>query len=143
MANENKKKMKEAYKFLDNVKQTLSNQPQSYNKIMKIMAEIIVRHPPPVTHYAERKTNPEVVSKIRDILRGYPDLLEDFEAFLPSSRFFIKISPKNVPPKKKSRPDYEFSPDNRRTIDKHVMKIQSNKFPDRNIYFYDNDIIWH
>ena len=63
-------KMLKAYSFLDNVKQTFSDRPQIYNKFMEMMKEL--------------QGNSEMVSKITDVLNGYPDLLEGFNAFLPS-----------------------------------------------------------
>ena len=87
---ETKKHYKKVSKFLDNVKQTFSNQPQRYDKFINAMKEW--------------NEEPELFSKISDTLNGYPDLLEGFKAFVPSSQKFIKtatsdsskISPKDL-----------------------------------------------
>ena len=87
---ETKKHYKKVSKFLDNVKKTFSNQPQRYDKFINAMKEW--------------NEEPELFSKISDTLNGYPDLLESFKAFEPSSQKFIKtatydrskISPKDL-----------------------------------------------
>ena len=64
-----------AHTFLNNVKQTFSDRPQIYNKFVEMMKEL--------------QGNSEMVPKITDVLNGYPDLLEGFNAFLPS----LAVSP--------------------------------------------------
>ena len=68
---ENEEKETKAYSFLDNVKQTFADQPKTYIKFIEMMNEL------------QGNSAEMVISKITDILKGYPDLLEGFNAFLP------------------------------------------------------------
>ncbi|KAL1888866.1 hypothetical protein Sste5346_009250 [Sporothrix stenoceras] len=71
---EKKPELNDALSYVDQVKARLHDKPELYNKFLDILGD-----------YQKKKRNmPDTMRRISSIFAGYPDLINGFDAFMPT-----------------------------------------------------------
>lgn len=93
----NSKKFSNALVFLDHIKKKLEHQPGLYHEFLKVMSEFKSQVYVEWFHlhcylwdaYFCRCDTPGVVNRVKLLFKNHPELIREFNEFLPQSIFFF------------------------------------------------------